>query len=455
MVYLTRFTLLLLASLSAAQAAGPDTAPDLARAEALLRAGQIKAAWELLEPHEALWAGDQNFDYLLGLSALESGQFGRASFILERVVGINPDHAAARLDLARALYAAGDIDRARVEFEAVRQYQPPAQAEQTISQHLAAIEQQANAGKPRLSGYAEMSLGTDSNVNAGVRGGEYFMPVLNANLDAQAKRSRHSTLAAGVDFSAPVTPEHEIFGGFDVRQRQHQHLAIDSTRTTDYYDTRNLDGRLGLQQKLDPKNLLRFTASLSRQTLNGNEPYRRSQTLLGEWRHTFDARTQGSLWLMNQRNRYGSVDGTSFKQYGGNQLLAGLGAVRGFGEDGAFVASLSLYAGQERATEISEGNLDGDKRIAGLRVGGQWRLLPDFHVLAAIGGTQTRHELLNTLFLDKRRDVVWDAGIGAQWRMSDAWSLRPQYTYIRSDSNFGAYDYARHDYSLTLRYDFR
>jgi tetratricopeptide (TPR) repeat protein len=452
---LARLILMLcIAAIPAAQAT-ERSAPDLARAEALLRAGQIAAAWQLLEPHEAVWAGEQNFDYLLGLAALESGQFSRASFILERVVGVNPDHAAARLDLARALYAGGDLERAKLEFTAVRQYNPPEAAEQTIRRHLDAIEQQVTAGKVRLTGYAEIGFGTDSNVNAGVTSGEYFMPILNANLESRARRTRYGNAAAGLEVVLPDTPEREFFGGIDMRRRHHQHLTVDSTRATDYYDTRGLDVRLGVQQKLDAQNALRFTSGLSRQTLDDQQPYRRSQSLQAEWRHSVDSSLQGSLWLMGQRNRYGSVDGTSFRQYGGNQGLAGLGVVKGFGEDNSVVAQLTLYAGQERATDIAQGNLDGDKRITGLRLGGQWRIFPALHLLAAVGGSQTRYDLVNTLFLDRRNDILWDASLGAQWRMSDTWSLRPQFAYARSDSNFGAYDYARHDYSLTLRYDFR
>lgn len=435
--------------------AGDDAMPDMARAEAWLRAGQSEAAWKLLEPFEFEFAGNQNFDYLLGLAALETGQPSRASFIFERVIGINPDHAAARLDFARALYAAGDYERARQEFEAVRQYAPPAMAEQTIRQHLAAIDNRTSTGKPRVSGYVEGGLGRDSNVNAGVSGGQYFMPILDATLSSEARRAAHASVAAGAELALASSPEQEFFAGIDIRRRHHQARHIDSTMNADYYDTRSFDGRFGVQQKLDGANALRVTTALSRQTLDDGHAYRRTQTLMTEWRHDFTAQAQGTVWVLDQRNRYGSVGDTSFRQYGGNQLLAGVGMISSVAASLPLLLHFSAYAGKEAATDIGHGNLDGDKQLAGLRIGSQIRLFPELDLSAALGGALTRYALTNPLFFDKRRDQVWDASIGAQWRMSDAWSLRPHYIYSRSDSNIGAYDNARHDYSLTLRYDFR
>src|SRR5829696_2039676 len=72
----------------------------LGQAEALVRSGQAEQAWQLLAPLEPQYAGRPDFDYLLGVAALESGRPNRATFVLERVITTNPGHLAARLEMA-------------------------------------------------------------------------------------------------------------------------------------------------------------------------------------------------------------------------------------------------------------------------------------------------------------------------------------------------------------------
>lgn len=429
--------------------------PDIAAAEAMLRTGQAEAAWKLLEPHEFEMAGQEDFDYLLGLAALESGRHDRASFVLERVIGVNPEHAAAQLDLARALFALGDYDRARQHLEAARRLDPPPPARQAIDGYLAAIDDRRAGGRIRTTGYLEAGFGTDGNLNAGVSNGSYFMPILNANLSSIGLRVDYEVFSAGFAATAANDTGGELFGGADLKRRQHRHRIVDTTRNADYYDTRSFEGRIGFQQKFGATDALRVSAGRSRQTLDDRHGYRSTQSMMAEWRHTFDAMTQGSLWLMDQRNRYGTVGTTSYRQYNGDQLLAGVGLVRGFGQANAVIAHLTAYGGGERATDRASGNLDGDKALTGARVGGQLRVLPELDLTASVGGSLTRYELYNLLFRSHRRDYLWDATLGAQWRINKEWTLKPQYAYSRSDSNFGAYDYERHDYSVTLRYDFR
>jgi hypothetical protein len=45
--------------------------------------------------------------------------------------------------------------------------------------------------------------------------------------------------------------------------------------------------------------------------------------------------------------------------------------------------------------------------------------------------------------------------MGANWRFAPLWSVRPQVTVTRNDSNLPIYDTMRYDVSLNLRRDFR
>ena len=78
-----------------------SAAPDLEQALRLLGSGAADQAYEMLAAKEAEHAGDPNFDYLLGLAALDSGRPSRAVFALERVLAVDPGHARARRNSAR------------------------------------------------------------------------------------------------------------------------------------------------------------------------------------------------------------------------------------------------------------------------------------------------------------------------------------------------------------------
>ena len=79
--------------------------------------GNAEAAYEQLRGLEDDLSGNVQFDYLLGLAALESGNPQAASFALERALTVDPNFIAARFAMARALYASGTYDLAKAEFE--------------------------------------------------------------------------------------------------------------------------------------------------------------------------------------------------------------------------------------------------------------------------------------------------------------------------------------------------
>ena len=91
------------------------------KAENLIRQGQFNAAYQLLEPFENARAGDIDFDYVLGIAAVESKHASRGAFALERVLALNPDHKDARAEMAKAHFMLGEKEAAKAEFNAVLQ----------------------------------------------------------------------------------------------------------------------------------------------------------------------------------------------------------------------------------------------------------------------------------------------------------------------------------------------
>ena len=293
------FALLAQAIVAVPMAASAQSKPDLARARSLILQGKGAEAWAMLEPYEFRLAGQPDYDYLLGVAAIEAGHPARATLALERVLAVNPNHAAARLDMGRAYFALGDYDRAKVELEDVLAHDPPPAARDTIERYLAAIQvRRRRAGAPRVTGYVEASIGHDSNVNAGVSQGTLFLPLFGANFtlvpSATQQDDDFRTVGGGIDVSVPIKETLSLVAGADVRQRTYL-----SSDTFDHL----ISGLHAGVQHADERDVVRFTAGMNHDELN-DRSYRRLQSLNAEWRRQINRRTQFTVYGQDLRIRY-------------------------------------------------------------------------------------------------------------------------------------------------------
>ena len=113
-----RSLLLVLVCALASPLARADT--ELNAARALLVDGRAGEAFDRLSGAEFARSGEPEFDYVFGLAALASGRPAIATLAFERVLAVAPDYAAAHLDMGRAYYALGDLERAEQSFAVAR-----------------------------------------------------------------------------------------------------------------------------------------------------------------------------------------------------------------------------------------------------------------------------------------------------------------------------------------------
>ncbi len=398
----------------------------------------------MLEPFEFQLAGQQDYDYLLGVAAIEAGHPDRATLALERVLAVNPNHAAARLDMGRAYFALGDYDRARIELKDLLSHDPPPAARDTIERYLAAIEIRTHrAGAVRLTGYAEASLGHDSNVNAGVSQGSLFLPLFGATFVLAPSVTRQSddflAFGGGVDVTVPVRENLSLVAGADARQRSYSSL--------DTFDNSSVELRAGLQ-RTGERDVARFTVGTNHYDLD-NAAYRRLQSLNLEWRRQVDRRSQITLYGQDLRIRY--LQPTT-RSESSNMFIVGAGGVRTLDEATRSFAFGNIFAGEDTATDL---RIDGDRHLYGIRVGIQRALRANVDGYATLGAQHSEYAEENVIFATKRRDWQYDVALGANWRLDGAWSLRPQLSYTRNDATTGINDYDRYELSITLRRDWR
>jgi len=420
---------------------------DLTRAQALMKDGKAAEAYALLEPQEFDHAGEIDFDYLLGIAALDSGKPDKATIAFERVLAINPDYAGARLDMARAYFALGDLVRAKQEFETVLSQKPPEAARAIVEKYLTAIEEREKAKLSRFTAYLEGTGGHDSNVNFSTAQTTVNVPALgNLPFTLAASNVKSSAafaqVGAGVDYGLDIMPKFGIYAGVDARVR--------SYNGQNDFNYNNVDGRIGASFGA-PDNQLRL-GLLGGQNHINIAGGRSTSGVNGDWRYNLNPTNQ-----LNVFSQYSSIrfENDQLKVNNFDMATSGVGLLHVFG-DGRSALTASVFFGEEsRANDRADGNA----RFEGLRVAAQFSLREKFDLFASVGAQFKRYDKSNAAFSAPgvpvtRRDDIIDATLGLSWRFAQAWTLRPQVSYTEDRSNIPLNRYDRVEASVTLRRDF-
>lgn len=410
-------------------------------AKALLDRGNAGAAYALLEPHEAQRAGDPDYDFLLGLAALEIGKHTSAVFALERVLAVKPDHVRARAEIARAYAALGEMKTARQEFETVKQQGVPPEVAVTIDRLVSAIERIEEEGRTTVRGYLEGTLGHDTNINSATPDRNVAVPLFGGAVftlgPGGAKRSDgFSTVGAGIGLRHPLNREWALTAGLNGNKRMHH--------DQDRFDTGAADAHLGLVRTYG-KNV--FSAALQyNQFWLDNDRYREATGIIAQWQHNYDARNQSSLFV-----QYAGLDYISQEMRNADRFVLGANfahARPGF----KTVFYGGAYVGEEVARKDAFPHFG--HTLWGLRVGAQHEFNPNVKAFANLGYEDRRYDGTDPFFLKTRHDGQWNLGFGVAWTPAKHWRVTPQFQYTRNNSNIVLNDFKREVLSVTVRRDF-
>ena len=164
-------------------------------------------------------AGDPEFDFLLGNSALQLGKNTEAVFALERVLAVKPDSTPARALIARAYFNLKETETARREFENVKQQDLPPDVAATVNRFLDATALAQDETRLTLRGFLETSLGYDSNVNSATSDSQVAVPGLGGAIFSLSNSSQelgdaYLGMAVGLALRRPLAPSWSLHGGW-------------------------------------------------------------------------------------------------------------------------------------------------------------------------------------------------------------------------------------------------
>lgn len=409
------------------------------RAKALLAQKQHRQAYDLLLPQEAARAGDPEFDYLLGIAAIDSGEPERGVFALERVLAVQPNNHVARAEIARAYLALGERDSARREFETVRKQPVPVEVQQSIDGYLSAI---ASAEVTQLTGFIELGYGYDSNVNSATAGNQIAVPSLGgivATLDPTSTRNSDTftMLAGGLNLTQKFAKDWAIVGGLSGNAKLNTH--------EDQFDTLTLDANLGV----------RWASGAEAITVAGQfqdfeldyARYRDTKGMVAQWQHAIDERRQFTFYGQMADLHYPSQDirdstrsvlGTAY-----GQVLTG---------EYSPVLFVSAYVGQERV-HANDVPWLGDE-FFGVRAGGQLRMGLGWTVFSNLAYEYREYGGTDPTFLVVREDKQLDFTFGLSYLLRPNTTLIAQYNYTDVDSNIPINSFTRNVGMISLRFNF-
>lgn len=420
-----------------ANAALADALTD--RAKAMLARHEARAAYELLLPAEATRAGDPEFDYLLGIAAIDAGEAERAVFALERVLAVQPRNHVARAEIARAYLALGEREAARREFQIVREQSIPADAKANIDRFLAAI---AAAETTRFSGFIELGTGYDSNVNAATSTAQIALPALGGiivTLDPSSteRGDAFALLSGGVNLTHKLSEAWSVVGNAAGSARGHD----DEKR----FDQTLLEGSLGARWARG-RNAITAGGQLQNFELD-YESYRRTRGLVAQWQHSYDERRQASLFGQFSELRYPTQEIRD-----ADRAVVGIAYGKAFTVTYTPVVFASAYAGREK--ELAEGVPHLGHKLAGVRLGGQLRLGNGWSLLGSAAYEERQYGGPEPIFLVERKDRQADASAGVSYLFRANTTILAQVAHTDNDSNVAINKFDRTVGTLSVRVNF-
>ncbi len=409
----------------------------LSDANRLVRSRQFRPAYRLLSPKTDLYAGDVEFDYLLGIAALESGRPGESVLALERVLINQPNRLRARAELARAYLALNERENARREFESVAAQQIPAEAKVVISRYLDALTRVKNQPDPVLTVTATLTIGHDTNVNVGSSADTWLLAdgtAVTPLPPSQPRKSSYIGAGAGLKTTIPINGRVQWITGISGMLRNHP-----SAHTL---DQEQVDVSTGFVYR-NKCHQLKMLGQAQYLSVDSN-PFRFAAGVVGQWQCDINARRQFGGFA--QRFELGFPDqhqldaarqsfGVSFAQ-----LVPAI-------NNGVLLST--LQSGREYSkTGLS--NLSYD--FTGVRV---MLIAPITAQLRGSFGITYEHRRFDdaeVLFGVTRNDHQTEVRLGLQREIADHWTLEPQLVLTRNRSTLAPSDFSRTQAQLVARY---
>ena len=431
--------------------------PALLRdAQQLLAANNPKQAYMILVARQDQLSGNVEFDYLLGVAALDSGKIDESIIAFERVLQVDPKNAGARMDLARAYFNAGAMDLAQANFLELKESNPPAAALIAIDKYLVAIRQRRTQTVNVFSAWGETGLGYDSNITGvptdftSAVASAFNITGISPTGNSIKRKAPYLAAAVGVDYAYALRAGWAAFVGGEARGRAYR-------RESDFNSISG-EARFGALWASGSQQL-RLTGGYNRFSQDGLAPGepkptndRSTALVAADYRYAFNERQQLNAGVAGTRVKFLTNNIEDF-----DAVTVTAGYLQAFERKGSPVLQLSSYYSRDEAVrKLADGVSDKSKRVAGVRSYFQYSLTDKLAWFNGLGFSSRSDQsaFSRATEIEFGRDRLADVTLGITWRFQPKCAMRAQWFASRNDSNIAIYDFTRHEVSSTIRCDF-
>lgn len=404
-----------------------------------IQANDANSAWQLATSLEEEHLGDVDFDFLYGLAALKVKDNERAVYAFERVVANKPQWLDAQYYLARTYYliknyqASVEVTQLLTKLDAISP---------KLKESAATLNDLSNAALNRQSLLIQqsfnVSLGYDSNINAGTSEDNIYLPFLDQEiiLSENSKENSDSYLGLGYQLSGSKAltqsskltffgsaklhnfNEDSEYNRFTIRSNVQYHKNFENFSASvgarivplwldgDYYRTQ-YGATAGLSKAIDQQ------WSLSSQFFFG-----KSKNDINQFLNTDDASIQVSAQYITQQWRH----------------------------------VLSLAYLQEESDFVESQHNSKDTNMVSYMV--NFAINPQWLATANVSYQHQAYQHEHPFFLDKQVDDMWLFSSSIQYKDSASWTYQLSANMQDKDSNLALFSYQRAEINISARMSF-
>ncbi|MFY9179464.1 MAG: tetratricopeptide repeat protein [Venatoribacter sp.] len=405
--------------------------PTITKLQELIKQQNYAEAYQLASQHIDELEGDAEFDFLYGLSALQSGELQAALFSFERLSASYPQVQRYRLELARSYFYLGNLDEAKQQFNKVLASNPPDAVKNNIEKFLVNIENQRQAIQSQWRASVTLAGGYDSNYNSATDIEQF--EILNGWVTKLTEDQRQQGSAFGQlrmmgSYSSPLSR----LSSWDISAALNHKAVFDNSD----FNLSVVGAQAGYRRLFNNWQLRPF-AGVNQYWLGG-ESYQQDYSLGLETYWRYSSKLQPFA-----RVQYGYSDNAinNDLDFATPQVEAGLSAALG-----EVITQLSLsYSSDQAQADVKTQAKDS----LGLSLFAQYQ---GFYASYSYRTNQYQGKMV---VLDKKRDDnLNQLLLGYRHSLGKQLSLYAQTSYLKNNSNIDLYQYQRalSELGLTLTF---
>lgn len=403
----------------------------------LIQQKKFSEAYELGVAHAPTQEGETQFDFLIGLAALESNHIPESVFALERVILRNPNNVRARFELGRAYYRIKHFDLSRSSFDIVLSSSPADSLRRWTEHYLDLIEHGEQLEHPfQVRLHAGLASGYSSNINTGPNFDFVLIPVGNLQRPSEVPLGIADGFVNG-DVAA------------EIRYRWNDQSQLRTRLMVDYrknFQSLNYDYQtIGLNNKLEfQKSRWHFTVPVNVTALLVNYQM---------YRWVFDLGGKVGFDL-NQENRLslGGVFDFSYFPFEPSLNATNLNfALTWELWVKNFELVLSTYS--DWVFPIFKQQAYLSKDFFGSTFAALYHPVQNHAFIFAMKAEHSLYKDINIQYTVKREEWLINPVFAWRWTFVPNLSFQPSYSLVKSFSNIVEYEHIRHEIQCGLIWD--